>query len=157
MSENKKSFELKLSPAASVIVVVGLLIAGGAVYMVKPELFEGVLDFKRMEVLTEEKYLSAIEEDLNLYLRSAVVQKLIAEGASQTDFNALGAIEIVSIKADPVDYFANERAFWMSRESRRVRFETRFKVGGESYSGQGEFRVDGIANRISFTNAELVE
>jgi hypothetical protein len=158
MSESGSRIELKLSPAASVGLVVCLLIAGGVVYLVKPEWIEQLTSqLGSTDVLSKSRYYPEIEENLKIYLRSAVINDLVARKASQAEFNAIRNVEIGDIRAEPLTYFRNELDFWQRRDLRRVDLLIRFRAGGRDYTAEGEMTVSGASNNITLSDVSLVK
>ncbi|GHB90922.1 hypothetical protein [Cerasicoccus arenae] len=160
MDNNSADFQVKLSPIASIAVILILLLGTGGLYLAKPELFAKITKQATntsMKTLSQESYLPQIESSLKTFLKSAVIRQLIENKATQTEFDAVKDIQIESINADPRGYFKNELAFWHSTDLRNVELKIGFKTGGKSYQAEGEFTVSGASDRISMDYANLVK
>lgn len=157
--ETRSDLSIKLSPRLIFALIVVFAAAVGGLYIVKPELAEKLwqeLQNDTFEYLSEDRYLPQMRENLEVYLRSAVIRSLAARSASQAEFDAIGDVQILATRADPWGYYAFERDFWMARDLRRVSLEVDFEAGGQVYQAEGEFTVDGVGNRIVLSNVDLV-
>ncbi|WP_309397458.1 hypothetical protein [Cerasicoccus maritimus] len=161
MDDNSKEIQVKLSPVASIVVLVVIGLIGGGIYLVKPELLHKLpittnLKGGSLDTLTKENYLPQIESSLKLMLRGQLLTQLANSGASQAEFDALSEIKIVSISAEPIGYFKSENAFWMEKDLRTVKIKVRFTAGGKSYNANGDFTVSGASDRISLGSVKVI-
>jgi len=152
MSEGNANVEFKLSPLATVALIIVLAIGAGVVYMVKPELFSKYISQAtsgKVDTLPKDSYYSKIEESLKLRLQAELLTTLAARQAPQAEYDAIKEIKITSITAEPIGYFKNERAFWKASDLRQVDIKLSFTAGGKKYKATGDFTVSGVSDHIA--------
>jgi hypothetical protein len=152
--DNSTNFTLRLSPLASTILIIVLLLVGGGVYLIKPELFKGVTATGSAKV-SPEKLLPKIEGGLELYLHGEVLKRLIAQNAGQAELNASKEITFTELNFNPRGYFATEREFWARRDRRIIDYNVSFQAGGKPYTAAGEIWVDGANDGAIVMETEL--
>lgn len=159
--DNTHETNIKLSPTASIAVLLIMAVIGGGIYFVKPELLNKLpistnFGTGSLDTLSKDNYFPQIENTLKLRLKSDLLMKLANRQATQAEYDALDKITINSIKAEPVGYFKNERAFWMEKNFRTVKFQVSFTAAGKQYQATGDFSVSGASDGIALGSVKVL-
>jgi hypothetical protein len=156
MAQVNRGFQIKLPKPLALVLAGVLVIVGAGIALKDPEQLLKLLPGRDL-VLDSTRILESSSEDLKVYLKSALLRSMADSGAEQSDYDSLGSIHIIELKAEPRGHYRNEREFWLNSDRRTVEFTARFRSGEREHTAAGTFLVEGKRGRIVLVNAELLD